>query len=370
VDRVDLLVRQHLLLARLSQRRDIDDAGLVAQLCHRVRDLETLHQLYLLTFADMAMVAPGNLTEWKALLLRDLYLKARAFLRAGPDLAGVDTSAQVRRRRRAVAELLGEPEDAPALQAFLRSLPDRYFVQHPPRRVARHVQLSRERAAAAARVALDVRHNRARGFSVVTACADDAAGLLAAIAGVLLAHRIDVLSAVIHSRGTPEGLRNSRDGAGGGEALDVFTVRDRAGRAIVDAERWRQVEADLDRVLAHEVDVTDVIAARRERTSLPQRVTPRMITEVEVDNDTSHDFTVVDVYTHDRLGVLYAIARTLAEQGLDIHLSKIATEAERVTDAFYVRDRRTGAKVTEPERQQALVAALQAALAALETAPV
>lgn len=146
-------------------------------------------------------------------------------------------------------------------------------------------------------------------------------------------------------------------------------MRDRVGRAIVDPERWRQVEVDLDRVLSHEVAVAEVIAARRERTSLPRKVTPRMITEVEVDNDVSHDFTVVDIHTHDRPGVLYAIARTLAEQGLDIHLSKIATEAERVTDAFYVRDRQTGAKVTEPERQQAVVAALEAALAAPELSP-
>jgi [protein-PII] uridylyltransferase len=358
-ERVELLVRQHLLLAHQSQRRDIDDSVLVARLAHRLRDVETLQQLYLVTFADMAMVAEGNLTEWKASLLRDLYLKARAFLRAGPDLAGVDTSARVRRRRRAVADLLGEDEGAPEVQAFLASLPDRYFAQHPPRRVARHVQLSRRRAAAGARVALDVRHNRSRGFSEVTVCADDAAGLLASIAGVLLAHRVDVLTAHIHSRA----------GAGGGEALDVFTVRDRVGRAIADPERWRQVEADLDRVLAREVGVAEVLAARREHTSLPQRVTPRMITEVEVDNDVSHDFTVVDVHTHDRPGVLYAIARTLAEQGLDIHLSKIATEAERVTDAFYVRDRQTGGKVTDPARQQAVIAALQAALAALEPAP-
>ena len=359
VERVELLVRYHLLLAHVSQRRDIDDSGLVAELAHRLRDLETLQQLYLLTFADVAMVAPGNLTEWKATLLRDLYLKVKAFLRAGPDLAGADTSARVRRRRRAVAELLGEPEDAPALQTFLRSLPDRYFVQHPARRVARHVQLSRRRAAARARVALDVRHHRARGFSVVTVCADDAAGLLAAIAGVLVAHRIDVHAAHIHSR----------TGSDGGEALDVFIVHDRIGRAVVDPGRWQRVEADLDRVLGHEVSVAEVIAARRERTTLPRKVTPRMVTEVEVDNDVSHDFTVVDVYTHDRLGVLYTVARTLAELGLDIHLSKIATEAERVTDAFYVRDRRTGGKVVEEERQEAVAAALHAALEELERSP-
>jgi [protein-PII] uridylyltransferase len=383
VERVDFLVRHHLLLATVSQRRDADDGDLHARLARRLHDVETLQQLYLLTFADMAMVAPGNLTEWKATLLRDLYLKVLAVLRARPDLAGTDTSARVRRRRRALAENLRAPEDAAALVAFLEGLPDRYFMQHPPRRVTEHVALSRRRAATGARVLLDVRHQPRRGFSVVTVCADDEPGLLASIAGVLLAHRVDVLAASVFSRGTLTGFRASREGSapaepsrthadsrGGvrGEALDVFTVRGRGGGAVVDPERWRQVESDLGRVLGHEVGVAEVVAARRERTSLPRRVTPRVPTEVALDDDVSHDFTVVDVATHDRPGVLYAIARTLADQGLDIHVAKIATEAERVTDAFYVRDRRTGAKVTAPERQAAVVGALAAALAALEGA--
>jgi len=92
-------------------------------------------------------------------------------------------------------------------------------------------------------------------------------------------------------------------------------------------------------------------------------VTPKVPTEIEVDNDVSADYSVIDVYTHDRLGVLYAITRTLFEQNLDIALSKVATEAERVADVFYVRDRKSGGRLTDETRIRAVSEALTLALA-------
>ena len=76
-----------------------------------------------------------------------------------------------------------------------------------------------------------------------------------------------------------------------------------------------------------------------------------MPTECKIDNEVSRDFTVVEVITEDRPGVLHAIARTLFVEGLDIHRSKIATEANRAIDVFYVRDKATMEKVTDPARQ-------------------
>src|SRR5262249_22893410 len=62
----EFLVRKHLLLSHLSQRRDLNDVAMIANLADELRDDETLRELYLLTVADMSMVAPGNLTGWKA----------------------------------------------------------------------------------------------------------------------------------------------------------------------------------------------------------------------------------------------------------------------------------------------------------------
>jgi [protein-PII] uridylyltransferase len=351
VAQTEFLVRKHLVLSHLSQRRDLSDVAMIAHLAEELHDEETLRELYLLTVADMSMVAPGNLSPWKEQLLRELFARTLAHYRRGPDLAGSDPSAIVARRRRRVAELLGESDAA--LAGWFASLPDRYVTQTPPRQMARHVALSRRRGGAP--VLTEVVQRARRGVSELTVCAADAPGLLARIAGVLLANRVDVVGANITSR-APAGQA--------AEAIDVFTVRDRYGRTIDDDARWRRVEEDLAAVLSSRREVDALIAERTERSSLPQRVIPAVRTEIEVDNQVSSDFSVVDVYTQDRIGVLYTITRTLAALALDIQLSKVATEAHRVADIFYVREE-GGGKLTA-ERVDEVKLALAEALGALQ----
>ena len=67
---------------------------------------------------------------------------------------------------------------------------------------------------------------------------------------------------------------------------------------------------------------------------------------VTVDNDASDYSTVIEVGAPDRIGLLYDITRALADLTLDVHLAKVSTYADRVVDAFYVRDA-VGGKVTE-----------------------
>jgi [protein-PII] uridylyltransferase len=285
------------------------------------------------------------------MLLVELYERTRAFLRRGPDLAGQGRSEVVSRRRHRVSDMVGEPHDA--IDAWFAGLPERTVASLSPRVLAAHRRLARSRGEQHARAVIEV--SVRRGMTEVLLVAPDVPGLLQAVAGVLLANRIDIAGAQIHSRradpGFPVGL-----------ALDVFTVRDRAGRAIPAAARWQAVEADLRRVLSDEETTEALVQRRREKSGLPKRVTPEVPTEIEIDNDASDGYTVIDVYTQDRPGVLYAITGTLAELGLDIGLSKVATEAERVADIFYVRDH-AGGKIVDPARLEEIREHLRAALA-------
>ena len=355
ISQTEFLVRKHLLLSHLSQRRDLNDVAMIANLAQELNDEETLRELYLLTVADMSMVAPGNLTEWKEQLLSELYARTLAHFRRGPDLAGADKRAVVERRKERVAELLGEP--VAKLQSWFSTVPDRYITLTSPKQMGRHVILSRRRAQSGSAVAVEVVHRPRKSISELTVCANDAPGLLAKIAGVLLANRVDVLAAQITSRYLGETI----------EALDMFTTRDRYGRPITDEKRWLKVEEDLGRVLSGQLTVEALIEERRERSTLPERVLPAVRTEIEVDNQVSQEFSVIDVYTQDKLGVLYTITRTLADLRLDIQLSKVATEASRVADVFYVRES-TGGKLDD-DRVDEVRLALGEALGALQSRP-
>jgi [protein-PII] uridylyltransferase len=78
---------------------------------------------------------------------------------------------------------------------------------------------------------------------------------------------------------------------------------------------------------------------------------------VAIDNRAAQDATVVDIFAQDRAGLLYALSETLFEQGLEIHLAKIAAEGNRVADAFYVR--KSGKKIEDPDALAALEQALR-----------
>jgi [protein-PII] uridylyltransferase len=342
----EFLVRQHLTMSHLSQRRDLADPEVIARFAERVGTEERLVQLYLLTLCDTAMTAPNNLSAWKDELLRDLMMRTRAVF---APRASADADPEARARAR-VAEL------APDHPAIVAGIDARLLAQLTPRQAARHVKL----VAGGEPVAIEVHCYPLKGHSEVTVVAPDAPGVLAVIAGALTANRIDVLGAVLgHVECTAETPDSRR-------VADVFFVRDLVGAAIPeDDARWDKLLRDLRALLAGRPDPAaagELIARKRPPSGMPRRVTPGVSTEIRIHDD-STSATIVEVFTRDRVGVLHAITTELAALGLDISLAKVSTEGEKVADVFYVT--RGGSRVTDDAERTELVARIEAALSDL-----
>lgn len=370
-DLAEFLVRQHLTMSHLAQRRDLSDPEVIARFAERIGDEQHLVQLYLLTLCDTAMTAPGNLTAWKNELLRELFLRTRDQMRGtGPAAdAGPTPDEHARAIRRRVVSLLQQPNaDNPPLEPgqldeFLDAIDQRFFSSLTPRQAVRHVRLAWRHQESKSPVELAIACYPLKGHSELAVVADDVPGLLSAIAGVLSAHRVNVLGAHIGPR---RGGSNSR-----GQALDVFFVHDLMGRAIaVDDARWTRIRDDLSSLLVDgHVDgaaVEALMARKRKKPSFSQRMTTVVPTQVSIDNDSSAEATIVEVFTQDRVGVLYAITHTLNELGLDIHFSKVHTEGEKVGDIFYVTNS-AGDKIVAPGELDTIRRALLAALEAIDS---
>jgi [protein-PII] uridylyltransferase len=351
VEDITFLVRHHLYLAHVSTRRDLEDEHLIACVATLCETEERLRMLYLVTFADLKSIGPQNLTSWKEELLRDLYRRTLTCLRRGPDLLRMERAAVVKRRKRDALEKLEGQVDRARVEALSAGLPDRYFAENKPARIAAHLALMAGRVGPCAIAATLDRDGEAE----LVVVADDVPGLLACIAGVLFANRVDIMTAAIASREPSASLP-------GAEALDVFRVRPASPSAIIDDAKVEAIRRDLTAALDGSVPVDALVAARKP-PSAPFGSRPEVPdTEVKIDNEVSRDMTVIDVFAEDRPGVLYTIALTLAAQDLDIHRSKAGVEADRVADVFYVRDKRTGAKILDPARKEQIQAALVVAL--------
>ncbi len=64
----------------------------------------------------------------------------------------------------------------------------------------------------------------------------------------------------------------------------------------------------------------------------------RVPTSITFDNDGSEIYTIIEVDTRDRPGLLYDLTRTLANNNVYIASAVIATYGEQVVDTFYVKD--------------------------------
>jgi len=104
VDAVEFLVENHLLMATLSQRRDLDDAAVIRNFARQVGTPEKLNLLTLLTFADSQGTSDKLWSGFKDSLLWQLHSRALTLLSGGTEFRRASEKAR-EELRDAVREL-------------------------------------------------------------------------------------------------------------------------------------------------------------------------------------------------------------------------------------------------------------------------
>jgi [protein-PII] uridylyltransferase len=326
------IVREHLLLYQVATRRDLQDPATIEDLAARVRGRGRLRHLYLLTVADVGTTSPSALTPWKARMLEDLYFATEARL-AGRSPADAEHVARVVDTVRAA--WVGSRS---FLEGLLSALPERYFLVSDPASIIEQAKMVEQRRGRSAHVGLVP--SRHEGTAALCVVADDRPGLLAAIAAVITANWLEILTAEVFSH--PVGAER--------EALDLFWVRDRDGGTEGVERAMPRLARDLEEVCSGRVKSTDLLQSRVGSSPWRQRATPAVETEVLFDDRASPQYTIVEVFARDRPGLLHDVAQAMCDLGLSISLSKINTEGTRVADVFYVREG-DGRKVSSLSRQ-------------------
>ena len=320
--RLEFLVRRHLDMAHISQRRDLNDIRLIQDFANTMVMAETLKMLFLLTFADIKAVGPDVWSEWKGHLLQELFEKTYETFERGNFMSEV-RSQRVRIRKSKVLAALKDDFGEKRVKDRLRSMSLRYLLTHRSWEIKDHVALELSRGDAT--VAMQVTHDVDAEYSTVTISTLDVPGLFSMITGVLAANGINILGAQIYTRNN-------------GFALDILHVNKPVGGIIDDSAKWEKVQADLTSVLEGRVKVSSLVMKRQKASSLPGQKKPRYPNRVEFDCDVSREHTVIDIFAHDQVGLLYRITRTLAKLGLYIHVAKISTKVDQAADTFYVKD--------------------------------
>jgi [protein-PII] uridylyltransferase len=338
------LVRWHLLMSATAFKRDLSDPQTIADFVGRVKSLERLRLLFLLTVVDIRAVGPGVWNGWKRQLLRQLFDAAEEMLRLGHKQRG--RTERIAAVQAGLAAQLGWEESRFARLTW--RLPDSYWLAEPPNVIESNARLmdSADRAPASARP-LATSVDADRGATLLSVYAKDRPGLFYRLSAAISLAGANIIDARIHT--TLDSM-----------ALDNFLIQDSEGGPYADRHQLKRLEQAVLRAVEGEEPSME----RLEAKALPRLRAEAFPIQpaVFVDNEASSRYTVVEVNARDRAALLSGLGRALYESKVAVHSAHIATYGERAVDVFYLTDP-AGNKIESPARLKQIQARLLRAAA-------
>ncbi len=350
-----LLVDHHVTLSNIAQQRNLDDPATILEFANIVKNKRNLDALMLLTLADGQGTSASAWSDWKEMLVWQLYYDTAQYL-ADQKSFYEQTKIERDSLQATVAQSFSS-DFADEIEAHFDFMPDNYFRGSALPEIVGHVKLFR---AFLENCAPEIDQPLAPAVSweafpeqshtVATFHTWDREQLLARIAGSFAAVPLNILSVDTFTRGDQT-------------VLSLFHVCDRKGRAVTDKRDYALVEQTLRSALEKEAfDFGPLIEkARREIRDLPPSEL-EFPTFIAVDNKAHPTYTLIQIQTPDRIGLLYDLLSCLGREGLAIALSRVSTQNGAAMDTFYVTDSTTRSKITDSTRMAALQKRLQIAI--------
>ena len=317
VETVEWLVRHHLLMSDMAQKRDIADPRTVRDFAKAVQSVKRLDLLTVLTVCDISGVGPGVWNNWKAVLIRALYRQTKKALETGlEDLNRENRGTEAKKNLRKAL-----PDWS---KAALRHETNRHY---PPYWQGLHVTAHQIFARLLLdipddEIRMDLQPDEDRDATRICFAMADHPGVFSRICGALALSGANVVDARTFT---------SKDGY----ATAVFWVQDAEGHPYKDL-RLGRLQKMINETLQGTLVAREAIQSR-DKIKKRERAF-QVPTSISFDNEGSEIYTIIEVDTRDRLGLLYDLTRTLAAANVNISSAVIATYGEQVVDTFYVKD--------------------------------
>jgi [protein-PII] uridylyltransferase len=297
-------------------------------------------------------VGPGTWTNWKAGLLAELFDRCLVML-SGKRYSFHEAERIRDVKAQVVAELSQRPHQGEIqkwVDTQLKGFSAYYLTTTPPQRIAEDLETIRKLSPTAIEVLPSwSAETGTTEYRIITRNPLASSGCFHKMCGVLAAMRMEILSADINT--TADDV-----------VVDSYQVFDPDYKDKPPELRFEEVAEAFRNVLQSKVSIESLFSRnRRFGSERVDRAVSDLPTRVKIDNESSDTRTIIDVFAHDRLGLLYVVARTLHELDLSTDLAKIATHFDQVVDVFYVQER-DGSKVQSAERLRMIKERLEQAL--------
>lgn len=362
---VTFVIKNHLIMARFWQKRDVDDPQTSAAFAEIVQDAEKLQHLYVHTFCDARGTAASLWNGYKDTLHSSLYRHTLERLNLGEAVHASYQERKLMTQQELITRKI-EGISADEIIAHFGLLPERYFIHADVDEIELHIKMVHRLLKTIAstdsigslRPVIEWKDDLNRSLTVVNVVTWDRAGLFYKLAGAFNVAGLSILGSKVISRSDHI-------------AIDTFYVVE-PGRGVVQSTTAQETfEHTVEAALVKNKDLyPEIVAQARKHVSryaLRQNDGPHTSFPplVEVYHELSMQRTIVEIQARDQIGLLYRVAKAISEHGFDITFARIGTERGIAIDTFYIENSDSSRSIT-PEQLETLRDALTAIITPAE----
>lgn len=330
IEIVSFLVKHHLDMAHISQRRNINDPKVIEDFVQTIKNPQLLKMLTVLTWCDANAVGPNLWNDWKQTLLLELYEKTMEVFQQNLDVYQLFERKLVEKQQKlkeALVEIFGKEK----AEYHMKRISEYYITSTPVEDILDHLKLEDQLLSSNKKFAYKFDKNIGAGYSHIVLAVKEIENPLLVITGILTYLNINILTVYSFNR------------------LDDIILIDlqvsTSTLEAIDEHRFNQFVEKLSQYIDGKIEI-ETLARKRTKGFKSSTIPPP--TFVKVDNETSDSYTIFDISAEDRIGLLFDIIKVFSEFGIYVHIAKVSTQGMRARDAFYVRtDRKT--KIEDPE---------------------
>lgn len=324
-DLLTWLVENHLYMSMTAQKKDISDPDVIQKFAEFVADEVRLDYLYTLTVADICATNPELWNSWRATLMRELYQETKHVFRRGIEKA-IDSSDRIAdKRNEALLRLKQDSHRDLSQQAELiwNNMPDDYFLRESAHDIAWHTLGIINHQSSKPLILIKQTSNvKFEGGTQIFIYTEDQPNLFAVMVATLEQLRLSVMDArIITSRSN--------------FSLDTYIVLDEDGSPLGDDPyRISVIQETLEKALENPLVYPQLVNQHIPR----QRKNFRTNTHIKIHDSQRHHYSILEVNTLDRPGLLAQIGRFLSHQKISVLNARITTLGERADDIFFIVD--------------------------------
>ncbi|HEX2854770.1 MAG TPA: [protein-PII] uridylyltransferase [Opitutaceae bacterium] len=332
------VIKNHLVMARFWQKRDVDDPKTATAFAELVCDAEKLRHLYVHTFCDARGTAADLWNSYKDTLHTTLYRSTLERLNLGAALdASYDEKKTMTQQELIAKSIPGISADE--INAHFGLLPDRYFIHTDANEISLHIQMVNQLfksittadSVGTLRPVIEWKDDLNRSLTVVNVVTWDRAGLFYKLAGAFSVAGLSILGAKVISRTDHI-------------AIDTFYVVEPGRGVVQSATAQEKFAKTIEAALVGNNDLYPEILAQAKKIASSRYLSSptgealhsSFPPTVDVYNELSMQRTIVEIQARDQIGLLYRLAKIISDHGFDITFARIGTERGVAIDTFYI----------------------------------